>query len=234
MTSLRIIGGGRAGTSLARALRRVGWHVDDPLGRADDPSGAAHGVDGLVIATPDDVIAGVASRIEPEPDCTVMHLSGASTLAVLEPHPKRASLHPLVALPSAEAGAERLRGAWFAIAGDDMALRIARALGGRTFAVDDADRVRYHATAAVAANHLVALMGQVERLAGAAHVDLAPFLALARGSLDDVERLGPAAALTGPAARGDEETIGRHLEAIDPVERRAYEAMVDQARRLVR
>ena len=45
--------------------------------------------------------------------------------------------------------------------------------------------------------------------------------------------LGPAAALTGPAARGDELTIARHLAAIDPSERDAYRAMADQARRLV-
>ncbi|MBV8985817.1 MAG: DUF2520 domain-containing protein, partial [Acidimicrobiia bacterium] len=43
----------------------------------------------------------------------------------------------------------------------------------------------------------------------------------------------PAAALTGPAARGDSETLERHRAAIDPSEVVAYDAMVDLARRLV-
>ena len=45
--------------------------------------------------------------------------------------------------------------------------------------------------------------------------------------------LGPARALTGPAARGDEATLERHRAALDPSERTAYDAMVDLARRLV-
>ena len=48
------------------------------------------------------------------------------------------------------------------------------------------------------------------------------YLSLVRGAVDNVAELGPAAALTGPAARGDELTIARHLAAIDPSERDAY------------
>ena len=45
-----------------------------------------------------------------------------------------------------------------------------------------------------------------------------------RATIDNVAALGPAAALTGPAARGDEATLERHLAALDPSEREAYEA----------
>jgi predicted short-subunit dehydrogenase-like oxidoreductase (DUF2520 family) len=76
------------------------------------------------------------------------------------------------------------------------------------------------------------LMGQVERVAARVGVPLEAFLALARGSLDNVAALGPAAALTGPAARGDEATLDRHRAALDPSELPAYEAMVAEARRL--
>ena len=61
MQSIRIIGPGRAGTSLAAALAAQGWDVVGFLGRHDDPTDAARGVDILVIATPDDVVAGVAA-----------------------------------------------------------------------------------------------------------------------------------------------------------------------------
>ena len=62
---------------------------------------------------------------------------------------------------------------------------------------------------------------------------LEAFLDLVRATVDNVAALGPAGALTGPAARGDWETIEAHLAALDPAERDAYRAMVVLARRLV-
>ncbi len=53
-----------------------------------------------------------------------------------------------------------------------------------------------------------------------------------RATLDNVERLGPAAALTGPAARGDEATIESHRAVLAAEELAAYDALADQARRL--
>ena len=53
MHSIRIIGPGRAGTSLAAALSARGWEFAGFLGRHDDLTNAARGVDVLVIATPD-------------------------------------------------------------------------------------------------------------------------------------------------------------------------------------
>lgn len=229
---MRIVGPGRAGTALALALTNAGWDVAPMLGRRDDLSRAAAGVDLLVLATPDDEIRGVARAVEPDASTVVAHLSGARGLDALTPHPRRAAVHPLVALPNPELGAKRLLGGWFAIAGDPMAGEVVRALRGRSFTVDDADRATYHAAAVIASNHLVALMGQVERLAADVGVPFDAYLDLATAALDNVAILGPAAALTGPAARGDEATIRRHLRALPAEERRAYRGMVDAARRL--
>jgi predicted short-subunit dehydrogenase-like oxidoreductase (DUF2520 family) len=60
------------------------------------------------------------------------------------------------------------------------------------------------------------------------------YLDLARATLDNVAELGPRKALTGPAARGDEATIRRHLRVLPPEERKAYRGMADAARRLAR
>jgi predicted short-subunit dehydrogenase-like oxidoreductase (DUF2520 family) len=231
---LRLIGPGRAGRSLTRALEEAGWVLAGELGRRDRKGGAAEGVDLLVIATPDAAIAEVAQGVRPVPATVVAHLSGAVGLDVLAPHPRRASLHPLVPLPNPLTGAARLRGAWFAVAGDPMAQQVVEAVGGRPLAVAEADRALYHAAAVIASNHLVALLGQVERVAGAAGVPLAAYLDLARAAVDDVAQLGPAAALTGPVARGDWETVGRHLAALAPEERPAYEALAQLAARLAR
>ena len=99
--------------------------------------------------------------------------------------------------------------------------------------VDDEHRAAYHAAACIASNHLVALMGQVERVAASAGLDLDAFVGLARAALTDVAELGPAAALTGPAARGDEATLDRHRRTLDGAEVPGYEAGVALARRLV-
>ena len=235
---LRVIGGGRAGRALALALAQAGWRVGPVLGRDDDISGAAAGVDLLVIATPDAAIATVAAGVEPVESAIVAHLAGSLGLDVLAPHRHRASIHPLAALPTPELGAERLAsGTWFAVAGSDgpsleVAQEVVSGLGGHGFVVDDADRAAYHAAAVIASNHVVALLGQAERVAASVGVPFEAYLDLVRATLDNVAELGPAAALTGPAARGDQATIERHLAALDPDERAAYQAMVDLARRL--
>ncbi len=232
--AVRVVGRGRAGRSLAGALEACGWDVAGFVGAADDPTRAASGVDAVVLAVPDDAVASVAHAVEPDPAVAVLHLSGSLGLDVLAPHTRRASLHPLVPLPDPVTGARRLRsGVTFAVAGDALATEMASALGGRVVEVPDAQRAAYHAAASIAANHVVALLGQVERVAASAGLPLEAFLGLVRAAVDDVSRVGPAAALTGPAARGDWATLARHRDALDPAERPAYQAMVALARRLV-
>jgi len=234
MTRVRIIGHGRAGGSLATALSRAGWDVLPMLGRTDDLGGAAHDTDLLLIATPDQAIAEVAGLVEPSAHSVVAHLSGSAGLRPLVAHPRRAVLHPLVALPDAERGAERLVGAWFGLAehGDPLVAEVVASLRGRVVRVAETGWARYHAAAVIASNHLVALLGQAERVATSVGAPLEAFLDLARGSLADVADLGPRAALTGPVRRGDEATVARHLDALPEDERPAYQAMAREAARL--
>ena len=221
------------------ALDAVGGYR--PLGawgRDRSPVDAADGVDVLIIATPDDAVADVAARVRPVATTTVLHLSGSLGLDVLAGHTRRGSLHPLVPLPTPTIGAERLRsGITFAVAGDPMARTLADSLGGTAVEVDDRHRAAYHAAAVIAANHLVALMGQVERVAASAGLPLEAFAGLMRAAGEDALALGPGAALTGPAVRGDWETIERHRTAIAGLpgprtELAGYDAMVALARRL--
>lgn len=229
---VRIIGAGRAGGALAAALRASGWRVDGPLGRDHDPSLATTGARAVLLAVPDRDVTAVASALAPG-EAVVVHIAGSLGLEVLAPHDRVASVHPLVSLPDADLGARRLAGAWFAVAGDPLASEIVAALGGRAVEVHDDHRTTYHAAAVVAANHVVALLGQVERLAASVGVPLEAYLDLARGALDNVAEVGPAAALTGPVARGDRQTVARHLAAIPEAERPAYALVADLAHRLV-
>lgn len=235
MRTVRVIGAGRAGRSFAGAIDDLAdWDVIDMRGRGVAVADAAGDVDLVLIATPDAAIAEVAGAIEPG-RAVVVHVAGSLGLDVLGAHDRRGALHPLMSLPDPVVGAARLAGGWFAIAGDPLVAELAAALGGTTFEIADADRALYHAAAAVASNHLVALLGHAARLGAAAGVPAAALMALAVGSAENAAALGPSAALTGPAARGDERTIAAHLASIGeraPRELAAYEAMLTEARRL--
>jgi predicted short-subunit dehydrogenase-like oxidoreductase (DUF2520 family) len=216
------------------ALAGVGWTIRPPVHRGEPVADAAEDVELLIVAVPDRGIAEVASEVRPVETTVIAHLAGSLGLEVLVPHRRRAALHPLIALATPEIGARRLTGgAWFAVAGDELALRVVDDLGGRWFTVADEDRAAYHAAAAIASNHVVAVLGQAERVAAQAGVPFEAYLDLVRATVDNVAELGPAAALTGPAARGDDATIQRHLDALPEDEREAYESLVRLARRLV-
>ena len=94
--------------------------------------------------------------------------------------------------------------------------RLAGDLGARPFRLPDERKPLYHAAAVFASNYVVAVLALAEdlfRLAGLE--DPAPLaMPLVRSSVDNVERLGPAVALTGPAVRGDAGTVESNLEAL--------------------
>lgn len=233
MPTFRLVGPGRAGRSLAGALGAAGWEGRGVIGRGDNPTRAASAVDLLVLAVPDGALAEVAAAVMPVTATLVVHLSGSLGPDVLEPHPRRGAMHPLLTLPDEETGARRLSGgATFAVSGDPGVAGVVRSLGGRAISVGESSRAAYHAAACIASNHLVALLGHLERVASSSGVPLESFLALSRCALDDVAAVGPAAALTGPVSRGDWETVSRHRQVLDGEELPAYEAMVNEARRL--
>jgi predicted short-subunit dehydrogenase-like oxidoreductase (DUF2520 family) len=207
--SIAIVGRGRLGSALSRALREAGVSVEGPLGRGAD-GGAA---EVLLICVPDEEIAAAAGQVAPGK--LVGHCSGATALAALAPH-EAFSLHPLMTVP--EHGA-RFTGATAAIAGaTPRALGVARSLaetlGMRAVEVADEDRAAYHAAASIASNFLVTLEGAAEELAATAGVDRALIVPLVRATVENWAEHGAEHALTGPIARGDEATVTRQREAI--------------------
>jgi predicted short-subunit dehydrogenase-like oxidoreductase (DUF2520 family) len=224
--SVCVVGTGRAGTALAAAWSAAGLDVTLLRGTSatEHQLGTAEVV---VLAVPDRVLADVAARFQPDPRRTMAHLAGALRLAILDPHPNRASLHPLVSIPNApEIAAQRVRGAWWAIAGEgggrERAVELVASLDGRTLEIPEARRAEYHATAVLASNHTVGLWGQVERRCADLGIPAAAFGELFRSSAAGATELGAAQALTGPVARGDWDTVRAHLATLSEPERSLY------------
>jgi predicted short-subunit dehydrogenase-like oxidoreductase (DUF2520 family) len=210
LSACAIVGAGRLGTALARALRDAGLAVDGPLGRGADPRGA----DAVLLCVPDAEIPAAAAAVTP--GVPVGHCSGATGLDALAGH-EAFGLHPLMTVPAESEPA--FAGAGCAVAGSTPhALGVARELAGRlgmrATVVADEDRAAYHAAASIASNFLVALEGAAERLAATAGVDRELLAPLVRAAVENWARLGAADALTGPIARGDERTVARQRAAV--------------------
>jgi predicted short-subunit dehydrogenase-like oxidoreductase (DUF2520 family) len=257
LDSLALIGPGRAGPAVALALVERGVRAVGVAGRAPDApstlSAAAcigaeprlltevgSGADLVIVATPDAAIERAVLAAGPsfEPGALVVHLAGSRGLDVFEPLREQrpdlrfGALHPLQTFPSVMEGLERLPGSWAAIAGDPQVARIAAVLELHPIELPDSERTAYHAAAVVASNHLVALLGQAERLARRVGVPFEALRPLVQATIDNAFELGPASALTGPVARGDLATVERHLRELDPAERDAYRALAREAARL--
>jgi predicted short-subunit dehydrogenase-like oxidoreductase (DUF2520 family) len=197
--SIHVVGaGGRVGSTVSARLAERGLRLE-----ADEP-------ELVLLCVPDRAIAEVAASIEPGP--WIAHVSGATPLSALDPHQRRFGLHPLQSFTKTR-GAEQLDGAWAAVGAESeearaMGFRLAETLGLRPFELDDSGRAAYHAGAAVASNYLVTLRhaaGSLLEAAGAPPEALDPLM---RGVIDNGFEL------TGPIARGDWETVSRHLESI--------------------
>jgi predicted short-subunit dehydrogenase-like oxidoreductase (DUF2520 family) len=164
----------------------------------------------VLLCVPDGAIAEVARALEPGP--WVAHVSGATSLAALDPHTRRFSVHPLQTFTRAR-GPEQLDGAWAAVTAETdeargVALELAGLLGLRPFELADDARVLYHAGASIAANYLVTLYRAASRLfrdAGAPPEGLEPLM------LRTIEN---GFELTGPISRGDWATVDAHVAAI--------------------
>jgi predicted short-subunit dehydrogenase-like oxidoreductase (DUF2520 family) len=240
-----VVGAGRVGTAIAVLLERAGHRIVGISGRAEtrgrasahlphapflEPAEAAAAAELVVIGTPDDVIEATAGALAAAaavgPGIWVSHLSGALGLDALRPSrdagARILAIHPLQTFPDVNSALERLPGCSIAVTAEDeegylLGERLAGDLPADPFRLSDELRPLYHAAAVFASNYLVTASAIAESLFAAAGLpDPAHAMApLQRASLDHVEQLGPARALTGPAVRGDAGTIRRNLEALE-------------------
>lgn len=192
-----------------------------------------------LIATPDDSIAEAviqlaASGLIRQGD-VVFHASGALDAMVLHAlataGASTGSLHPALSFAEPSRALLQLPGTPCAIEGAAAAEleALAVALGGQPFRLAPGGKACYHAATVLASNYLVALTALAAEAATAAGLGesqaLAMLAPLMRQTLDNALTLGPSGALTGPIARGDVDTVARHLAALPPMLQPAYRVL---------
>jgi predicted short-subunit dehydrogenase-like oxidoreductase (DUF2520 family) len=238
-----VIGAGRVGTALAVALRRAGHRITAvsaisavsrqrageflPGAAVLRPEEVLAAADLVLLTVPDDaltaLVRGLAATEAPLAGRMLLHASGRHGLAVLDPAVQSGALplalHPVMTFTGRPDDVDKLTGICFGVTAPDVLRPAAEVLvmemGGEPVFIAEADRPLYHAALAGAANHLVTQVVQAEDLLARAGVGqparmLAPLLSAA---LDNALRLGDAA-LTGPVARGDAETVAGHVQAL--------------------
>ena len=208
-----IVGTGRVGGAFASALRRAGHRIVAELGRTDDISRVS-GASLVVIAVPDDALNEVAAAVARSirPGTAVVHTCGLEGVEPLRAcGPSVAAIHP--AHPIAHPD-QPLDEVLFGVTCDepmrDWCASLVADLGGTSRFIADEDRALYHAALVMASNFAVSLVADAADLLGGTDA----IVPLMRATVDNVERLGPHTALTGPIVRGDVSTVRAHLRAL--------------------
>ncbi len=245
------IGAGKVGVSLGKyfqthGIEVVGYYSATPAHaqeaadfvqtkRYDSPEELAQDCDALFLTVPDARITEVWKNL---PSYAVKgklicHCSGALPSDTAFPGIEEAgafgySVHPLFAVSDKYHSYRELSDVFFCVEGDSTRLDEVKALleqcGNPYQVIDSAAKVRYHAAAAVASNHVVALvaesLGLLETCGftreGALHA-LRPILL---GNMSHLAESGPVKSLTGPVERCDTGTVSKHLDAMPSEEDR--------------
>ncbi len=220
-----IIGPGRLGATLARALAGAGYRIRSLVGRhPPEEIETLPPSDLILITTPDDQIAKVAAELAGLGwTATALHTSGALSSEALKALRGRGwstgSVHPLISVSEPRTSID---GAFWCVEGDRRALRVAKALvsdlGGESFSLRAEEKPLYHAAAVMASGNVTALFDVALEMLVAAGLTrknarriLQPLLA---STVHNLETKDPAQALTGTFSRGDVETVKRHLAAL--------------------
>lgn len=215
----------RSEPAAERLASRTGCRI------ASEPGEVARGADVVFITTTDSEIPGVCREIVGSGvelrGKKIVHMSGALSLEALSVAAREGCsvlcIHPLQTFADIEAAVNSLPGSTFGVTCGDpeapWAEGLVEDLGGRMLRVDDRDKVLYHAAAVVACN----LLTMIEHAAQDLYMRIGlteeeardAFMPLVRSTVENIGRLGPVEALTGPLARGDRETIRSHLEGLE-------------------
>jgi predicted short-subunit dehydrogenase-like oxidoreductase (DUF2520 family) len=254
-----LIGPGRAGTALGRALARAGHRVvavhavsrhslqgaaaSFPQAVLADPARVIEDADLVLLTVPDDALPGLVSGLAetgaPYAGRLVMHASGRHGLRVLEPAARNGALplalHPVMTFTGRDDDVDRIKGTSFGITAPQALRAVAEVLviemGGEPVFIPEENRALYHAALAFASSHLAALVAEASELLTRAGAEQPGRMLgpLLSAALDNAVRLGDAG-LTGPVASGDDGSVAAHVAALGDASQGALKAYLALAR----
>lgn len=254
-----IIGPGRAGTALGRALEAAGHRVvaahaiSEPsvrrvtenfrLARLADPADVIDDSDLVLLTVPDDdlegLVRGLADTGAPLAGRMLAHASGSHGVGVLDPAAQHGALplavHPVMTFAGREDDLDRIKGTCFAVTARGPLRAVAEVLviemGGEPVFIAEESRPLFHAALALASGHLAAVATEAASLLRQAGAPHPGRMLgpLLAAALDNAVRLGDAG-LTGPAADGDSSTLRAHLATLADASPGAHEAYLAVAR----
>jgi len=258
-----IIGAGHVGRGLFRAFRAsgvevIGLHGKRPSGIATSsgeiPNDAAQANVVILCVRDnqlDDAIQEVAAAARDgriARGTVILHTSAiaepAGLVALSSAGYPGGTFHPLVPFSDPDVSAELLRKAWIGIDGENAAKnasrRIAGHLGARTLEIPPGRKPAYHAAAVISSNFPVVLASVAGHLLHDIGIpDASAYQAvdsLMSGAIANMKQTLPDDALTGPVVRGDAETVGKHLRALEGLDsaREIYRALSSAAVEIAR
>lgn len=200
-----------------------------------------------LLTVPDDAIAGVAAQLAALdfPAATVAHCSGFHPSVLLAPLAAKGwqvgSAHPVLSFADPAQAAAQFAGCYCGVEGaaSDRLTEVFTGIGGRCFPIRTEAKALYHAAAVISNNFTTVLQAIAQQAWSAAgvpqEVRAGLHEALLRGTVENVLSVGPHAALTGPAARGDSAVVSAQGAAVTAWHGEAgalYDQLSVMARRL--
>lgn len=236
MTKIVVVGSGRIAWHLGKRLKAKGLPVSQVLSRtpaharklaetlqcnwSDDWSEVLPDADWLLIAVRDDVIAEVAELLAPHvPAALATHTSGATPGTVLMPHFVRHGVfYPLQSF-SMERSPVWSKIPFCVDAASEVDVlflkRIAKTISNLVYKVTDEQRAELHMAAVFANNFVNHCLTIAERILEEKKLPFELLHPLMEETLAKALQNSPGNMQTGPAIRGDTDTIRRHLKLLE-------------------
>lgn len=240
-----IIGAGKVGTTLGKYLSIHGKNVTGFYSRTHESADEAATFaetetysslcklveknDVIFITTPDGVIHQVWGELlhQDISNRIICHFSGSLSSHVFsgreEAGASGISMHPMYAFSDKFHSYEQFHTAYLTLEGDPEAVAVMKpmweAIGHHVLTLKAEDKIKYHAAAAMASNEMLGLMqASLDILSecGFSEKDsMALLTPLVQGNIASMLEKGCVNALTGPVERGDEQTVRKHLQALE-------------------
>lgn len=182
----------------------------------------------IFFTVPDDKIGEVWEAAKPYAHGKIIaHCSGIHSSNIFSDIDRTGSMaysiHPLCAVSDRETSWQALGGVLFTIEGDERNIsniqNMFAQMGNRTCFISAENKIKYHAAASLASNHMTAVFFMAQKLFLECGFSMQQaneeLYRLAKGNLENIHAQGCINSLTGPVERGDKNTVQKHMDALD-------------------